>query len=408
MMDSGGLIMCDIVGQVIDQAIARRRLLGGVGAGALAAVFGTPASAAEIAQQQERIAQAESAADSFGIRLALLGTAGGPTWWTNTSRRSVASALVVGDAIYMVDCGDGAGKRLQEALDPPSNRTLLRTLRGLFLTHLHSDHTVDYPNLLLYGLYSGLDDAEASLKVFGPGRRGEMEPVFAVPGRQPAAPEIINPGNPTPGTEDMTGYLYQAYATDINDRMRDNGRPDLRSRVHVEDIKLPQIPGFTSPNQTAHPDMEPFAVYQDDRVRVSATLVYHFPIWPAFAFRFDTDDGSVVFSGDTGPSQNLIRLAKGADILVHEVIVSAWVDRVLPEPRSPAQEALREHLLSAHTPVEQVGKVAESAGVSTLVLSHIVPGNARAEELISAQRDFSGQLVIGEDLLQLGVRRSRR
>jgi ribonuclease BN (tRNA processing enzyme) len=101
-------------------------------------------------------------------------------------------------------------------------------------------------------------------------------------------------------------------------------------------------------------------------------------------------------------------MAKGADILVHEVIVSGWIDRLFPSPRSLADEGLRQHLLSAHTAVDQVGKVAESAGVSTLVLSHIVPGNARAAELLPAQRDFSGQLVIGEDLLQLGVTRKRR
>lgn len=101
--------MCDIIGQVINQAIARRGFLTGAGAGGLAAVFGRPASAAEIAQQQERIAQAKSAASSFDTRLVLLGTAGGPRWWENTNRRSTSSALVVGDAIYMVDCGDGAG-----------------------------------------------------------------------------------------------------------------------------------------------------------------------------------------------------------------------------------------------------------------------------------------------------------
>jgi ribonuclease BN (tRNA processing enzyme) len=104
-------------------------------------VFGTPASAAELEQQQERIAQ--SAGAPFGTRLILLGTTGGPTYWTNTSRRSTSSALVVGDAIYLVDCGDGAGKRLQEALDPPSNRDVMRTLGAVFLTHLHSDHVVD-------------------------------------------------------------------------------------------------------------------------------------------------------------------------------------------------------------------------------------------------------------------------
>ena len=399
--------MCDIIGRVVTQAIQRRFLLGGAGASVLAAVFGEPASAAEIAQRQARIAQAKSSAAQFGTRLLLLGTAGGPVYWPNTDRRSTSSALVVGDAVYLVDCGDGAGKRLQEALNPPTQRETMKTLRAVFLTHLHSDHVVDYPNILLYGWFSGIAAAAAPVRVFGPGRRGEMEPVFRLPGRQEAEPPVMNPRNPTPGTEDMTGYLYQAFATDINDRMRDNGNKDLRALVTVEDIKLPQIAGFTSPNETPTPDMEPFRIYEDDRVRVTATLVYHAPIWPAFAYRFDTDAGTVVFSGDTAPSQNLVRLAKGAEILVHEVIVPAWIDRSLPPPRNTAQEALRTHLLSAHTPVEKVGNIAEAAGVSTLLLNHIVPGNARAEELAPAQQDFAGQLIIGEDLLQLGVRRAQ-
>jgi ribonuclease BN (tRNA processing enzyme) len=117
---------------------------------------------------------------------------------------------------------------------------------------------------------------------------------------------VVNPKNPTPGTRDMTKYLFRAYATDINDRIRDNGKQDLRRFVEVHYIELPQILGFSSPNLTPHPDMEPFVIYEDDRVRVSATLVQHAPIWPAFAFRFETDDGAVVFSGDTGPSKNLI------------------------------------------------------------------------------------------------------
>ena len=399
--------MCDLIGRAINEAIERRRLLGGAGASALAAVLGKPASAAEVAQQEARIAQAKSAAAAFGTRLLLLGTAGGPTYWPNTNRRSTSSALVVGDAVYLVDCGDGVGKRLQEALNPPDQRVTMKTLRTVFLTHLHSDHVIDYPNILLYGWYAGIEVAASPLKVFGPGRRGEMEPMFTPPGRQAVEPPVISPSNPTPGTADMTGYLFQAFATDINDRMRDNGKKDIRTLVEVEDIKLPEIAGFKSPNETPEPEMQPFKIYEDDRVRVSATLVYHAPIWPAFGYRFDTDEGAVVFSGDTAPSQNLVRLAKGADILVHEVIVTPWIDRILPPPRNPAQEALRAHLLSAHTPVEKVGKVAESAGVSTLVLNHIAPGNARAEELVPAQQDFGGQLVIGEDLLQLGVRRAR-
>ena len=163
----------------------------------LTAVFGETASAAEIAQRQARIAQAKSAAARFGTRLLLLGTAGGPVYWPNTDRRSTSSALVVGDAVYLVDCGDGAGKRLQVALSPSTQRETMKTLRAVFLTHLHSDHVVDYPNILLYGWFAGIA-AAAPVRVFGPGRRGEMEPVLPLPGRQAAEPPVINPENPRP------------------------------------------------------------------------------------------------------------------------------------------------------------------------------------------------------------------
>ncbi len=214
---------------------------------------------------------------------------------------------------------------------------------------------------------------------------------------------IINPDNPTPGTKDMTGYLYQAFATDLNDRMRDNGKPNLEAVVEVHDIDIPTIPGFKSPNETPSPPMEPFKLFEDDRIRVSATLVDHAPVWPAFAYRFDTDDGSIVFSGDTGRCENLIKLAKGADVLVHEVIVTKLIDWLFPTPRSAADEGLMQHLLTAHTLVEEVGAVAGAAGVKKLVLSDIVPGNATREQLLPAAKRFSGELVIGRDLMQIGV-----
>jgi hypothetical protein len=101
--------MCELIGRAIGQAIQRRRLLGGAAASAIAAVLGKPASAAEVAQQATRIAQAKSAAAAFGTRLLLLGIAGGLIYWPNTNRRSTSSALAVGDAVYLVDCGDGVG-----------------------------------------------------------------------------------------------------------------------------------------------------------------------------------------------------------------------------------------------------------------------------------------------------------
>ena len=396
--------MCDIVGRAEERAFSRARLLG-AGAVVAALPFVPRPTAAQVEQAQQRIEASKAAASTFRTRLVLLGTAGGPRWWNGARRHSFSAALIVDGDIYVIDAGDGAGRQLQKALEPMSDRIFLKTLRALFFTHLHSDHTVDLPNLLLYGWGAGLNGRTAPLRIFGPGRRGEMEPVFSPTGKTLPPPPIVNPANPTPGIEDMTRSLFEAYAVDINDRMRDNGYKDLRALVDVQDITLPAIPGFRSPNTTPAPEMEPFTVYQDDRVRVTATLVNHAPIWPAFAYRFDTDDGSVVFSGDTSPCANLVRLARGAQILVHEAIVTSWIDRTLPQPRSASDEAIRNHLLSAHTPVEKVGSVAQAAGVPKLVLSHIVPGNATDSDLAPAQEGFSGQLIIGDDLLQIPVTR---
>ena len=400
--------MCACLGQLFKHASSRRVLLA-------AAAGSFVASGVAAAEDAERVAAAgrRAAAPLPGAkaRLVLLGTAGGPSFWPDTTRVGTASAVVVGDAAYMVDCGSGSARRFAEAMratDRPGmrNTQALRTLRALFLTHLHSDHTVDLAALLLYGYFAGLDGpGRGTLQVYGPGRRGELEPVFAIPGAPVVEPDVVAPANPTPGTRDLIDLLLQAYATDVNDRMRDSGRRHPRDLVAAFDIALPEIAGFRSPNATPTPDMRPFRVFEDDRVRVSAILVAHAPIFPAYAYRFDTDEGSVVFSGDTGPCANLVTLARGADVLVHEVIVTSYIDGAYPADGTPAQRANRLHLLRAHTAVEDVGRVAAEAGVGTLVLNHFVPGNATAAELVGVASSFPGRLVIGDDLLEIGLRR---
>ena len=399
--------MSNLIGLAVRQALTRRGFIAGsaAGAGLLAPMMCSAVAGDGSLDTRIQVAQSSGEASNSRTRLILLGTAGGPSWWANSDQCGISSVVAVGDAYYIVDCGEGVGKRLQQTVSPGSGRntTTGASLRALFLTHLHSDHTIDYANLLLFGLFTGLDRRSTPFKVFGPGRRGQMAPVFALPGAPTPTVPIINPENPTPGIKDMTGYLYQAFAADLNDRMRDNGKPNLEAVVEVHDIDIPPIAGFKSPNETPSPPMEPFKIFEDDRVRVSATLVDHAPVWPAFAYRFDTDDGSIVFSGDTARNDNLIKLAKGADILVHEVIVTSWVNGLFPAPRSVAEEGLMQHLLNAHTRVEEVGAIAEAAGVKKLVLSHIVPGNATREQLLPAGKGFSGELVIGRDLMQIGV-----
>lgn len=141
---------------------------------------------------------------------------------------------------------------------------------------------------------------------------------------------------------------------------------------------------------------------QDANVRVTAALVQHPLVAPAFAYRFDCPDRSIVFSGDTRPSDNLIELARGADILVHEVMDLALIDRALR--LDPNAKTLRKHLLDSHTPMSEVGQVATKAGVKTLVLNHFVPGIVPIPDQVwidAVKPHFNGKLVIGHDLMEL-------
>ncbi len=185
--------------------------------------------------------------------------------------------------------------------------------------------------------------------------------------------------------------------------LRDSGLPRPESLFHVQDIPLGDRwiidPEGVPPRLDA-----PIPVWTDDDVTVTATLVDHHPTAPAFAFRFDTPDGSITLSGDTAVSENLIDLARDTDYLVHEVIDPEFVDRVAatlpPETAGPT----REHLLAAHTTIEQVGRdVAERAGARNLVLSHLVPGTNPRSRWAQARRGYSGRLIVGEDLMELGL-----
>jgi ribonuclease BN (tRNA processing enzyme) len=332
-------------------------------------------------------------------RLVLLGTAGGPNWWLDSSRCGISSALAVGDRYYLVDAGAGVGPQIRRArLGNWTSRLRgpLDAMRAIFLTHLHSDHVCDLNNILNNGLANGLGGS-GPVTVWGPGDRGVLPP--ARPG---SSPDAIAPDSPTPGTRKMVDSLLRTFATDFNDRIFENGVSGTEGFISGADVPIPAR-YLADPNGDPHPRMSPVPFYEDDRIRVSATLVQHAPVFPALAFRFDTDDGSVVFSGDTGPSDNLVELATGADVLVHEVIAGEWVATDLPAPRGPIEEAIFQHLIGKHTLIEDVGPIAERAGVPTLVLNHLVPATWPIERWEEAQKGFSGRLVVGMDLDQVGI-----
>jgi ribonuclease BN (tRNA processing enzyme) len=129
------------------------------------------------------------------------------------------------------------------------------------------------------------------------------------------------------------------------------------------------MPGL-APLVQVHEFTQGGAVMQDENVKVTAALVHHPPVVPSFGYRFDAADRSIVISGDTAPSDNLIKLAQGADVLVHEALHVPGVDRLVA--RVPNAASLRQSILSHHTTAEDAGRVAQAAGVKLLVLSHLV------------------------------------
>jgi ribonuclease BN (tRNA processing enzyme) len=319
--------------------------------------------------------------------LVLLGTAGGPL--PSPVRSGISQAVVVGGRTYLVDCGSGVTRALRQA-------RLLTRLHRVFLTHLHSDHDCDYFNLFLLGW--PILQWNPPVEVFGPGPAGGR---WALPAT-PLAP-VASPTNPTPGLADLTSLQFQAHAYDLNIRMREAGRADLAALIVPHEIEVPPGLGAAGPDRV-DPPMEPVVVVEDSEVRVSAILVRHAPVFPAFAFRFDTADGSIVISGDTAPCPNLVALAEGADILVHEVFDdTGFIDREDDVDTWESRQR-QHHLLTAHTPLSQVGRVAAEAGVRRLVLTHFIPGDdALPDEhwAKGAGAHFDGEVVVGHDLMEL-------
>jgi ribonuclease BN (tRNA processing enzyme) len=285
--------------------------------------------------------------DAPPMRVVLLGTAGGPR--PRVSRSAPAQAVIVGDRVYVIDCGDGVARQLTLARIP------LDSIRGVFITHQHSDHTADYGNLLLLAWTAGL---RTRVACFGP---------------KPLAK--------------MTRQFLAMNSADINTRIKDEGRVPLQPLLHVRDVSQPGV------------------IFDDGQVRVSVAIVDHPPVVPSLAYRFDSAAGSIAISGDTRYSKNLIDLAKGVDVLVHEVMLEEGVDRLVSSVRNASN--LKRSILAHHTLADDVGRVAAAAGVKKLVLSHFVPaedGQLTEEDWIEpVRRHFEGPVVAGRDLMSVEV-----
>lgn len=278
-------------------------------------------------------------------RLILLGTGGGPR--PRKTRSASAQVILINGAAYVIDCGDGVARQLVLANVP------LPTVRHVFVTHQHSDHNADYGNLLWLAWTAGLRTA---VDTWGP-----------------------------PPLKKMTTLFFEMNANDIKTRIADEGRVPLVPLIRAHELTRGGL------------------VTQDGNVKVTAALVRHPPVVPAFGYRFDTTDRSIVISGDTAPSDNLIALAKGADVLVHDAMYPPGVDRLVSGVQNATR--LKESIMSHHTTAEDAGRVAQAAGVKTLVLSHLVPAedSAITEEMWidAARTHFRGTIIVGKDLMEV-------
>jgi ribonuclease Z len=278
-------------------------------------------------------------ASAQDFKVTLLGT-GNPR--PVMSRFGPSILVEAGKEKLLFDCGRGATQRLYQLNIP------FEVVTGLFLTHLHSDHTVGIPDLWLTGWVMGRD---TPLPVWGP-----------------------------VGTKAMMEHLQEAYAFDIH----------IRRDV---DTKLPGAGAIVIAR-----DIEEGVVYERSGVKVTAFLVDHGEIKPAFGYRVDYGGHSVTMSGDTRPSEHLIKFAQGTDVLIHEVIDPEAFGELTSTDSREQRKAIIEH----HTTPSQAGVVFSRVKPKLAVYSHIVPPEV-PDVIPHTRKTYAGPLEVGEDLMSIEI-----
>lgn len=271
------------------------------------------------------------------IKVTLLGT-GSPQ--PIMDRFGPSILVQAGGQSLLFDAGRGCLQRLRQI------NLAYDKLNALFLTHLHSDHVVGLPDLWLTGwLLSG---RKVPLEVFGP-----------------------------EGTADMIGYLQKAFVFDIKIREGDDKAAENGSKLLVSEIKQGLI-------------------YDKEGVKVISFEVDHYPVVPAFGYRIEYKGHSVVLSGDTRYSENLIRFAKGTDLLIHEVAIA---------PDTLSKSDTRYNILAHHTTPEQTARVFSEVKPKLAAYSHIVKlyGATEQEILKRVKANYTGPVVMGEDLMSFSI-----
>ena len=250
-----------------------------------------------------------------------------------------STMVIAGDAWFVVDAGRGATMRIA------ATELKYANLRGVFLTHLHSDHTAGLPDLFNTSWQFGRK--KVPLELYGPR-----------------------------GTKKLANAMLDFFEEDIH----------LRRDV----LERHPAAGATIRSHIVREGV----VFDDGNVKVTAFAVDHRPVEHAFGYRFESGGRTVVLSGDTRPTENLVRYAKGADVLVLEAYLPEHFLRV-DTPEVAAR------LMRYHTSAEEAGELAQRAGVKKLVLTHLIPAGSDDVFRERAGRAFKGEIVAGRDLLRV-------
>jgi ribonuclease BN (tRNA processing enzyme) len=277
----------------------------------------------------------------------LLGTGTPPA---DPDRSGPSSAVVVNGTPYLVDFGAGVVRRAKSAaVDKGITALEPVNLRVAFVTHLHSDHTVGYPDLILTPWVIG---RRVPLEVYGPA-----------------------------GIKAMTEHIFEAYRADFETRTRDRG--------------LYKVGAFPEGHAVNAHEIRPGVIYKDGNVTVTAFATKH--AMESYGYRFDTADRSIVISGDTNPTQATIDACRGCDVLVHEVLTLEWLAK---------RQDFHEYAARHHTTTAQLVELATKAKPRLLVLYHaslslrptVDSERSTPAALLREMSQYSGHVVVGRDL----------
>ena len=274
------------------------------------------------------------------IKITLLGTAPGPP--VRLKQYQTTTLVEANGEKLLFDCGRGVLLRLTEAGVP------IESVDKLFITHLHSDHVIDIPDLLLTP-WANRSPRKVPLQVWGPD-----------------------------GTVNMMNHLEQAFAFDIHIRR------DVDEKFMPEGIKV-----------SAH-DIKQGVIYESNGVKVTAFLVDHGPVKPAFGYRVDFGGHSVALSGDTRPTDNLVQFSKGVDVLIHETLDPDRFKSAAFQQTKEQQAAIINH----HTMPEQAGEIFARVKPKLAVFSH---AEQAPTILDKARKTYSGPMELGEDLMVIEI-----